>query len=118
FPDVILTLNPDYVGVSSLAGSQLVEPHIPFRSGEHRSDGIFLAAGSIFQKQANLLDLQLADVPATILYLLDVPIPTSYDGRILNEIIDPSYWQTHIPQSQELPPIQPTIQISPYSIND
>lgn len=118
FPDVILILNPDYIGALSLVGSQLVESHVPFRSGEHRPDGIFLAVGSNIQSQSDLPSLQLADVPATVLYLLDVPVPTLYDGRILREIIDPTYWQTHPPQSQELPPIQPTIQETPYSLDD
>jgi predicted AlkP superfamily phosphohydrolase/phosphomutase len=102
FPDIILVLDPDYIGMQSLAGAQLVERHEPFRPGEHRPDGIFLAHGPAIMPRANLPGLRLADVSATILYLLDVPIPTSFDGRVLAEIVSPDFWQAQPPQSQAL----------------
>ena len=100
FPDIILVLDPDYIGMRSLAGSQLVESHEPFRPGEHRADGIFGVKGPDIGVQGDLPDLRLTDLPATILYLMDLPVPVSFDGRILSEIIKPATWQTNPPQSQ------------------
>lgn len=101
FPDIVLVLKPEYIGGQSLAASQLVEPHVPFRSGEHRPDGIFAAIGPNIQQIADLPGLQLVDVSATVLYLLGVPVPDDFDGRTLKEIIDPIHWQANPPQYQQ-----------------
>ncbi|MCA9898150.1 MAG: alkaline phosphatase family protein [Anaerolineales bacterium] len=101
FPDIILVLKPEYVGGQSLAASQLIEPHVPFRSGEHRPDGIFAAVGPKIHQLADLPDLHLMDVSATALYLLDVPVPDDFDGRILEEAIDPAHWHRYPAQYQE-----------------
>jgi predicted AlkP superfamily phosphohydrolase/phosphomutase len=119
FPDIILVLNPDYFGMGSLAGSQLVEAHESLRPGEHRADGIFAAHGPAVHPQADLPGLQLADVAATILYLLDVPVPTSFDGRILSEIMDPVYWQENPPQSQDAADSNELVEPDPlYTLDD
>jgi len=94
-PDIILVLNPDYVGFKSMAGTQLVEPNEPFREGEHRQDGIFMASGPVIEKNENLSNLDLADVSATILHILDVAVPTSFDGRVLTEIFSTDYQDSH-----------------------
>lgn len=95
FPDVILVLDPDVIGARSLAGSSLLEPHPdPMRPGEHREDGIFLAAGpQIAQLAEPLPHLRLVDTPATILYALGLPVPTDFDGRSLLEIFTPAFRQ-------------------------
>ena len=96
FPDVILVLNPDYVVASSLAGSSLVEPHPHHhRPGEHRQDGIFIAAGPSILPQSELPNLNLLDVPPTILYAMGLPVPSSFDGRVLEETFDPICLSTH-----------------------
>jgi len=119
FPDIILVLNPDYVGLQSLAGTQLVEKHVPFRPGEHRPDGIFLAYGPDIVAQPELPDLQLADVSATILYLLGVPVPDSFDGRVLSEIVAPAFWQAHPLQRQTLAEREKSPeQAASYSVED
>jgi predicted AlkP superfamily phosphohydrolase/phosphomutase len=99
FPDIIIVLDPDYVGMRSLAGTQLVEPHQPFRPGDHRPDGIFAIAGPHIQPQpqADLPNLHLADLSATLLYLQGVAVPDSFTGRVLQEVFDPAYWQAHPP---------------------
>lgn len=98
FPDIILILDPDYVGGSTLASSEIVEHNVPFRSGEHRSDGIFIAGGPRVTRGEDLPALHLMDVSPTVLYLLDEPIPTDFDGRVLEEIIDPAVWAAHPPK--------------------
>lgn len=105
FPDVILVLNPDYIGASSLAGSSLVEPHsCPMRPGEHRQDGIFIAAGPSVLPQGELTHLNLLDVPPTILHAMGLPVPRGFDGRVLQEVFNPAYLATHPIQMQDLLP--------------
>ena len=97
FPDVILVLEPEYIGAGSLAGSSLFEPHPdPMRPGEHREDGIFIASGPrVVPRPGALPNLKLWDVTATILYALDVAIPAGLDGRVLTELFDPAYLAAH-----------------------
>lgn len=103
FPDIILVLNPDYVGAGSLAGGALFEDHPdPMRPGEHREDGIFIAIGNQVGLCGEVQGLHLIDVPATILYAMDIPVPTTFDGRVLTEIFPPDYVQSHTIQRQEL----------------
>jgi predicted AlkP superfamily phosphohydrolase/phosphomutase len=91
FPDVILIFDPDYIGAKSLAGSLLAEEHTPFRPGEHRQDGIFISAGPSVKSDGELDDLRLIDIPATILYIMGLSIPSYFDGRVLTEIFDPDH---------------------------
>lgn len=86
FPDVILVLKPEYIGAGSLAGSLLAEPARASRPGEHREDGIFAALGPTIADVGELPGLRLVDLPATVLYMMDVPVPASYDGRVLTEL--------------------------------
>jgi predicted AlkP superfamily phosphohydrolase/phosphomutase len=95
FPDVVLVLDPDYVGISSVAGSSLTEPHRALRPGEHRQDGLFIGAGPSLTRQDALDDLHLLDIPATIMYSVGLPVPSFFDGRVLEEIFDPEQLRLH-----------------------
>lgn len=104
FPDVILVLKPEYVGAGSLAGTSLFEGHPhPIRPGEHREDGIFIAAGANIAANGEQTELQLLDVPATVLYALDVPVPEQFDGRVLSHIFSRVYQQSVPVRHQTLP---------------
>ncbi len=95
-PDIILELDPDYIPMTSLASSQLVEMGAPpFRPGEHRQDGIFIAAGPYIQVQDELPGLNLIDVSPTAHFASGTKIPSSYDGRVITEIFTPEYLTTH-----------------------
>lgn len=106
FPDVILVFDPDLVAAFSVAGSQLVEPHPhPIRPGEHRDEGLFMAAGPLFEPQSTALTgLNLIDVPATVLHSLGLPVPPHFDGRVLTEIFDPDWLAAH-PVVHDNPPV-------------
>ena len=95
FPDIILVLDPDYLGIWSVAGSSLTEANRAQRPGEHRQDGVFVGAGPSLAQQNELDGLRLLDIPATIMYTLGLPVPPSFDGRVLEEIFDPEYLRTH-----------------------
>jgi predicted AlkP superfamily phosphohydrolase/phosphomutase len=91
FPDVILMLKPKYIAAGSLAGRSLTESTSPSRPGEHRQDGIFVTTGASVVSLADLPELALVDVPPTILYLMGLPVPSNFDGRVLTELFDPDH---------------------------
>jgi predicted AlkP superfamily phosphohydrolase/phosphomutase len=58
-------------------------------AGGHRPDGIFVLAGPAARAGAEL-HAGIADVAPTVLYLLDEPVPSSFEGRLLAEALEPS----------------------------
>jgi predicted AlkP superfamily phosphohydrolase/phosphomutase len=58
-------------------------------SGQHRMEGIFVAAGGPFCGQQRSVSPRLIDVTPTLLYALGLPVPTFMDGRVLGEVLDP-----------------------------
>lgn len=76
---------PDLAPVRTLTSAKVVADRL--LSGVHRPNGIFLAIGANIKSASDLPGLKLIDLPATILYLLGIPIPTSFDGRVLDEIL-------------------------------
>lgn len=76
-----------------LAWSDEVDPDQPEnlvfftgKSGSHRDDGIFVAAGNVVRKGLELEGARIIDVAPTVLHLLGVPIPNDMDGRPLVSI--------------------------------
>jgi predicted AlkP superfamily phosphohydrolase/phosphomutase len=56
-------------------------------SGDHRLEGIFLAAGPSFRRSARLGRLSIMDVAPTLAYLLGVEVPRQMDGAVLEQAI-------------------------------
>jgi len=56
--------------------------------GSHRADGIFVLAGPDARPETTLSP-GIQDVAPTVLYLLGEPIPSSLEGRLLAEALDP-----------------------------
>ena len=101
FPDIILTLNDDYAAVPTL-GSTLITPIPPgqlLRSGDHRPDGMFLAAGPHILPGRLTQTPGLIDLAPTILHLGALPIPESMDGQVIADIFKPGYLDEHPPQT-------------------
>ena len=61
------------------------------QTGHHRMDGIFFAEGPEINKNNSVDDAHIMDLAPTILYLLDLPILDSMDGKILDEILDEDF---------------------------
>ena len=55
-------------------------------SGCHRSEGIFLAHGPNIKQNVTLPQASILDLAPTILHLLGQPVPSIFDGRVLQEI--------------------------------
>lgn len=51
--------------------------------GDHSRDGIYVFAGRDFCHRSERSQANLLDIPATLLYLCDVPQPDDYDGHAL-----------------------------------
>jgi hypothetical protein len=43
------------------------------------------------------------DVAPTILYLLDLPVPEGFDGRVLTECLDPEILKTNPVRFEDIP---------------
>jgi predicted AlkP superfamily phosphohydrolase/phosphomutase len=59
-------------------------------TGDHRMEGVLIAAGPAFQTGAAPLGAELLDIAPTVLHLLGVPVPGDMDGRVLTELLEPA----------------------------
>ncbi|MHB8565937.1 MAG: alkaline phosphatase family protein [Nitrososphaerales archaeon] len=75
--------------VFEFGNKNMIAPN-PIYTGAHRMEGIFLGAGEGINHKADL-SMNLIDLAPTILHLLNLPIPPSIDGRVLNEILLPEF---------------------------
>jgi predicted AlkP superfamily phosphohydrolase/phosphomutase len=90
-PDLVVMFKSGY-GVFSGSSRQRVERGAVFEdsrhwTGEHEPEGIFIARGPDFRKNATILNANIIDVAPTLLYLLGVPIPAAMDGKVLQDAI-------------------------------
>jgi len=74
-------------------GSKAPSSRVPF-DGEHRLDGILIAAGPHIE-HANVEPVTLYDLAPTILSLKGIVIPTELPGRVLEEMITPDFSTQH-----------------------
>ena len=56
-------------------------------SGTHRPEGILMAAGPRLCSGRSIAPASVYDIAPTILHLLDIPIPSGLDGRVLDEAL-------------------------------
>ncbi len=54
--------------------------------GENKRDGILVAYGPDIRPGFDLGRVSILDIAPTILHLMDIPVPTDMDGRVLTEI--------------------------------
>ena len=57
------------------------------QTGHHRMDGIFFAEGPDINQGNEIKGAHIMDIAPTVLYLLDLPLLDSMDGKILTDII-------------------------------
>ncbi|EMA71060.1 alkaline phosphatase family protein [Halorubrum distributum] len=88
-PDLIVRTVPDHT-LKGGRSDTLVQPSAQNdhdRSGDHRTNGIFLAAGPSFSS-GSIEGASVLDIAPTLLYLQGSPIPQSIDGSVLTEALD------------------------------
>jgi len=95
-PDLVACLREGYVAVPhiELRRGPLFESREPgqdYQIGVHHPDGIILAKGPMIKQGWNSLKADIIDIAPTILYHLDLPIPSYMDGKILREMYNPEF---------------------------
>lgn len=97
-PDIVFYLAPEY-GLSGGVGpkGQLVSPRRQDlnKQGVHRDEGILILRGPGIDGSASGPKQRLLDVTATILYLLDVPVPSRMDSRPILRALDAEFVASH-----------------------
>lgn len=68
--------------------------------GSHRHEGLVVLAGPSMQSGVKL-SAGIQDVAPTLLYLLDEPVPTELEGRILLEAIDADLLERRPPEYED-----------------
>ena len=71
---------------SARFGDVVAPPRLHHRSGDHQPHGFLVAAGPTVSRGAGPKDAHILDLAPTILSLLDRPIPSHLDRKILPEI--------------------------------
>jgi predicted AlkP superfamily phosphohydrolase/phosphomutase len=86
-PDLFMEPEEDYVFSISIMRSRKIfyTPDKSKLQGTHHLDGIFVAYGPTI-KQGRLKTASIMDVAPTVLGLLEVPIPTWMDGKVIDTI--------------------------------
>jgi predicted AlkP superfamily pyrophosphatase or phosphodiesterase len=64
------------------------------KSGKHHIDGVFIAYGPCIRKGIKF-KAHIYDLAPTIMAVLGLPISEDMDGRVVTEIIEPSFLQKH-----------------------
>jgi len=63
--------------------------------GIHNRDGIFIAYGDIIKKGVEMPETNIVDIAPTVLYAINIPIPTYMDGKILKNIFTENFLQQY-----------------------
>ena len=92
-PDLTLVLR-DYSFLSVLrADAVLRNRRLPY--GTHHPDGIFMATGPGIRQQAELAPFSIVDITPTLLYALDLPLPSDLDGGVTTAAFEASWAEAH-----------------------
>jgi predicted AlkP superfamily phosphohydrolase/phosphomutase len=108
-PDIVFRIDERYgFAHGESPGGRLVCPK-DFRSqGIHRDEGVLVLAGPDVRRTMRNAEcgmrneeesaqgaIEVQDVTATALYLLDMPVPADMDGRVIDEAITAAFHQGH-----------------------
>ncbi|HEY8172177.1 MAG TPA: alkaline phosphatase family protein [Dehalococcoidia bacterium] len=116
-PDIVIDWkNMEYWAFDVISGGRkIIGPNLATRSGGHRMNGIFLARGPGIAAGVNVDGANIIDVAPTMLQLLDLPVPTHMDGRVLAEIFRE---RPSEPTREFVPAAVPAADDDPYSPED
>jgi predicted AlkP superfamily phosphohydrolase/phosphomutase len=90
-PDIMIFMR-DYrvcaYGNNEFASRRMLTPAIG-RTGWHRMDGVFIAAGPAIKAGGLRVEgSRLWDISPTVMAVLGVPLPADLDGRVLQSVLD------------------------------
>lgn len=97
--DLLSTLEAgtDVIIVSDHGFGPDPHPVIPYRTGDHRLYGVFVASGPHFKPGIKIDDAAVIDITPTLLYLFGLPAARDMDGKILTSAIESSFLKAHPP---------------------
>ncbi len=84
-PDIVFyDRDMKYIAVRLLefGSNKLIAPH-PLWSGGHKMEGVYIISGQGI-KEGQKLNASICDIAPTIYHILDIPIPGSVDGKVLD----------------------------------
>lgn len=84
------------IGLHDFATHRVISPAFG-PTGDHRLEGILVAAGPAIRAGSRPLEASLLDIAPTVLHLLGVPVPSDMDGRALTDLLGPSIPRPHLP---------------------
>lgn len=114
FPDLILTLDPDYAAVPTLDTSLITPIPRLLRTGDHRPEGLFLAWGPQVRPGLLAEAPHILDLAPTLLHLLGLPIPEAMEGQVITAALQEGYLVVHPPRrGPNLPPPPPPTTLPP-----
>jgi predicted AlkP superfamily phosphohydrolase/phosphomutase len=98
-PDLVIEMAAPYFVRNSFDHSEfrLVYPAGRYgrrtleHTGKHHPDGLLVAAGPAIQARGAVEGAHITDLAPTILYAMDLPVPTSLDGRVLTDLFEPAH---------------------------
>ncbi len=91
----------------------------PEWSGTHRLQGIVIARSPAMKRGAKIENARLVDMTPTLLYLMGEKIPADLDGRVLTEMFEPAYLESHPIQYEGAGAAESSVpQSSPYSAEE
>jgi predicted AlkP superfamily phosphohydrolase/phosphomutase len=100
-PDLVALLSPDYEGGTHTSGSlvtRVPEGKLARVSGIHKLEGTFMACGPGVVAGSKPDGAGLEDIAPTVLAVLECAIPDWVEGRVLGEILDPDFRESHAPR--------------------
>ena len=69
--------------------------------GTHRHEGIVAVTGPSAAANGKIASTNIQDIAPTILYLLGEAVPLDFEGRVLEEVIDPALLDARPPEYSE-----------------
>lgn len=63
--------------------------------GHHTRDGIYIFSGMDFRRNLDGDRAHVIDLPATLIYLYNQPVPDDYDGKVMDAVIDAGFIAQH-----------------------
>jgi len=96
-PDIFFSLDSKpYLVSDSTTTTQVFDP-IPkdYVQGRHHSQGLFAAFGSHIAAGGEVRDANIVDIVPTVLYAMNLPVPTDVDGHVLEDAFTEEYRKAH-----------------------
>lgn len=120
-PDVLYDLAPGYMVSNSALPPVFLHGGFlrPLRrgwdiSGYHLPEGVFIGYGPAFNRVGGF-EASILDITPTALYLMDIPIPSYMDGKIIEIAMTPGHLNGHVPQQRPIEMPLRTTDPVPYS---